>query len=129
MKSSKPTPAPEPKKGQVIYVDSSYHISRGSDDFAGGRATVSKVTQVAERDFPSGEPTGKHRWDIEIAERPGCTYNYTQLLGQQAKVRKEYGKQKARPDPDIDTPWIESGDTVFDSKHPKGYVYQGPPVW
>ena len=33
-------------------------------------------------------------------------YNWTQIIGpEQAELKKEYGKQKAHPDPDIDTPW------------------------
>jgi hypothetical protein len=100
-----------PVVGQKIYVGSSFYMSHGSDDFAGGRATISRVKKE-----------GKGAWSIELKERPGHGYDYATLLEEQASLRKEYKGQKAHADPDIDTPWIEAGDTV------DGKRYSGPSI-
>lgn len=105
----------KPKVGSKIYVNSSFYISHGSDDFVGGIATISKVYQ----DISGGKKT----WFIEIEERPDTAYNYEILAEEQKKLKKEFGKQKAHPDPDIDTPWIEDGDWV------DGKVYHGKDIW
>jgi hypothetical protein len=41
----------------------------------------------------------------------------------QEKNKELYGDQIAKPDPDIDTPWIEEGDWV------NGQKYTGSPIW
>jgi hypothetical protein len=105
-----------PKVGQKIYVPSELHISRGSDDVAGGIATITKVSK--------GMSGGKMFDFIEVKEVPGTSYNWEQFLSkEQEKLKKQYGKQKAHPDPDIDTPWIEEGDFV------NGKKYHGPDIW
>lgn len=105
-----------PTVGQKIYVDSSLYLSHGSDDFAGGIATVAKVSKSM-----SG---GEMAVFVEITERPGHGYNWSQvLMAKQDTLKKQYGKQIAHPDPDIDTPWIEAGDIV------DGKTYNGPPIW
>lgn len=115
----------DPTAGQKIFVGSSMSISHGSDDFAGGEATVSRVYKSI-----SG---GESVTFVEIAERPGHGYNWTQFLGpEQEKLEKEYKGQTAHPDPDIDTPWIESGDNVYGNiggKEYRGEKYSGPPIW
>jgi hypothetical protein len=101
----------KPQVGQKIFVPSQLFLSHGSDDFAGGEATISRVY----------EQYGS-TW-VEIAERTDHVYNWDIIGLDQAKLRKEYKGQKAHPDPDIDTPWIEEGDTV------NGEVYHGPSIW
>lgn len=106
----------DPKVGDKIYVGSCMYISHGSDDFAGGEATVSSVEE--------GQSGGETVTYVEIAERPGHAYNWTQFLAEkQAQLKKDYKGKKAHPDPDIDTPWAEPGDIV------DGKVYNGPPIW
>lgn len=101
--------------GKKIYVGTSLYISRGSDDFVGGVATISKIIESI-----SG---GKKCRFIVIEERPGTEYNWDQCLAkEQARLKKEFGKKKAHSDPDEDTPWIQDGDFV------NGSVYHGPDV-
>ena len=75
-------------------------ISNGSSDVVGGLATISCVEQK-----------GGYVW-VTVKEHPNRTHNWEMLQKEQAKLKKEFGKRKAYPDPDIDTPWIEPGDTV-----------------
>ena len=95
---------PKPKIGDHIYVDSSLSISHGSDDFCGGLATISNV----KKSMSAGDMV----WFIEISESNSRSYNYKMLIetGKQENLKKEFGENKAHPDPDIDTPWIEEGD-------------------
>jgi len=114
-----------PKVGQKIYVNSSFSLSHGSDDFCGGLATVKKVY----KSMSGGDPNCIFV-DIEEGDRG---YNWTQILKEkQAELKKQFGRRKAHPDPDIDTPWIESGDTVsgvIDGKRYNGETYTGRPIW
>lgn len=85
-----------PKKDDKIYVPSSLYMSHGADDFAGGIATISKVEY--------NEKLSKDHVNycfIGIKERPGCMYNYKDLLSQQKELKKSYKKQIAHPDPDL----------------------------
>jgi len=100
-----------PKVGDKIYIPSECYISHGSDDVDGGLATVKNVTKVNKYTY------------IEVKENPGTEYVWEYLSKKQEKLKKEFGKKKARKCPDIDTPWIEEGDTV------DGKVYHGPPIW
>ncbi len=100
-----------PKVGDTIYVDSSMSISHGSDDFVGGKATVSHV-----------ETKYGNVW-VSIKERPGHSYTWGFLSEKQDFLKKEFGNKKSYADPDIDTPWIEEGDWV------DGQRYHGPPIW
>lgn len=97
---------PKPKVGSKIYVESHFYISHGSDDVVGGLATITHVEK--------GMSAGDMVWFVEVAEHPNHSYNYETLIenDKQAKLKKEFGKRKAYPSPDIDTPWIESGDWV-----------------
>ncbi len=105
-----------PKIGQKIYIPTRGSISNGSSDVAGGKATISRVY----KSMSAGEMVDF----IEVKEVPGHGYNWQQdLCGCQAEYKKQYGKQKAHPDPDIDTPWIEDGDIV------NGRKYHGPDIW
>lgn len=103
------------KIGQDIYVESRFSISNGSSDVLGGLAKVTKITTKTS----GGEPC----LFVEIAELPGM-FNWDQHLSKiQDKLKKDFGTNRARPDPDIDTPWIEKGDSV------NGEIYQGPAIW
>lgn len=101
-----------PKKGDKVYVDSHYHISRGSDDVEGGLATIETVYE---------EISGGEKYTIiTVEEHPGVGYNWSQFLSKkQEELKKQFGKSKAYPCPDIDTPWIEEGDIV------NGKPYEG----
>ena len=104
------------KKGDKIYVETSLYLSHGSDDFVGGVSTVSKVYEA----ISGGE---KHTF-IEIEERPGTGYNWSQFLSlKQDELKERFGEQKAHPDPSEDRPWAESGDIV------NGEVYKDDPIW
>ena len=84
-----------PKVGETIYVPSAWYLSHGKDDFAGGKATVTKV-EVSRYTDRDGEPIVC----ICIKERPGTEYNWKTLEPQQEKLKVEYGDQVAHPDPD-----------------------------
>ena len=106
----------ELKVGQDIYVGSSCSISNGSSDVLGGLAKVTKITN----DISGGEKC----LFVEVKELPGHGYNWSQHLSKiQDKLKKEFGTKRARPDPDVDRPWIEKGDFV------DGKVYDGPDIW
>ena len=114
----------KPRVGDELYIESHYHISHGRDDVTGGLAKISNV----EKQISAGEPT----WFVEVEEVPGDGYNYELLMEKQEELKKEFGKSRAHPSPDIDTPWIEEGDIVsgtFNGKTYNGEVYQGPPIW
>lgn len=103
------------KVGNQVYIEGSYSISNGSSDVDGGLATIEKIT--------NGMSAGKQCRFIELKGIPGHSYNWdTYLKPIQASLKKQYGKQKAAPNPDIDTPWIEDGDIV------NGQVYRGRPI-
>jgi len=105
-----------PPIGSEIYVGSHFYISSGSRDVVGG---LTKVAHVS-----SGVSGGEPCLFVEVKEHPGHSYNWTQIPSkEQGKLKKEFGKKRAYPDPDIDTPWIEDGDCV------NGETYHGDPIW
>lgn len=111
------------KVGDQMYVNGSIHISNGSADTIGGLATIKEI-----KIKDTGNPVNNIM--VSFEELPGHSYNYTLLLEKQEELKERYGNQIAvsdfyiaRPDPDIDTPWIEEGDIV------NGQVYKGPPIW
>jgi hypothetical protein len=79
---------PKPKVGDTIYVDTRMYIDHGEDDMQGGRATISKVN------------VGKYGTFVEVKELPNDSFNYYLLMEDQAKLKKEFGRRKAYPDPD-----------------------------
>lgn len=107
-----------PKIGDKIYIPSSYHISRGSDDVQGGLATISRVE--ISKTLPADHVNAIM---VLVEEISGTSYNYKNLMEKQEELKKEFGEKKACPDPDIDTPWIESGDIINDKP------YSGPSIW
>lgn len=105
------------KKGDKIYIPSQLHISRGSDDIAGGLATINKL--IDNPNLPDGH---YNKTMVSLEETSGHSYNLNYLKENQEKWSKEYAGKIAHPDPDIDTPWIEDGDFV------NGKVYHGPSI-
>lgn len=88
-----PTPkGPATKVGETIYIHTSMSFSHPWDDVSGGKATISEVTIS----ISAGEPT----WFISCKGIEGHSYNYTILLEEQKKLKKQYGKLKAKMDPD-----------------------------
>jgi len=85
MKRTKKT---EPYVGQKIYVETALYLGHGLDDFEGGLATISQVTDE------------KYYIGVKIKERPGTTYNWKYLLEGQEEWKKRFGKNKAHPIPD-----------------------------
>ena len=115
MKKTKGLPK-KPIIGSKIYVESRFYISHGSDDYCGGLATITGASKSM-----SG---GEMEWFIDV-NGGEQNYNYAMLIekGVQERLKKEFGKKKAHPDPDIDTPWIEDGDIV------NGKEYHGDDIW
>lgn len=106
------------KKGDKLYVKGSSYISRGSDDIAGGLATIRSI--IINEDLPYDD---YNKIMVTFEEIPGVSYNLTYLFSEQEKFSKIYKDQIAHPDPDIDTPWIEKGDIV------NGKPYNGSSIW
>lgn len=108
----------EPKIGDTIYIGSSFYISHGEDDFKGGKCIINKI------EFSKYFPKEHCNYCmIGIEENPGSMYNYSYLLTQQDKLKERFGNDKGHPDPDINTPWIEDGDSV------NGEIYHGKDIW
>lgn len=100
-----------PKVGQEIYVPSQLYMSRGKDDFAGGKATIASVKET----INGGEPD----YLIAIKERPGHGYYWRFLETKQEEHKKNYGDQIAHPDPDNRPEfncWATPGDTVTETR-------------
>ena len=106
------------KKGDKLYIRGSCSISNGSNDVAGGLATIKEIE--VSKTLPEGHMNSIF---VSFEEIPNHSYNYLLLLEEQEKLKERYGNEKAHPDPDIDTPWIQSGDIV------NGSVYNGPDIW
>lgn len=106
------------KKGDQMYIPTQLYISRGSDDIQGGKATITKldINDKLGKDHTNGV-------FVQFEGFPGRSWNYKLLLDKQEEYAKEYKDQVAKPDPDVDTPWIEPGDIV------DGKVYTGKPIW
>jgi hypothetical protein len=86
----------EPYVGQKIYVPGHISIEHGLDDVAGGRATISKIT--------------RQNWGacnyifVDVLEVPNDSWNWDLIKEEQEELKKEYGKQKAHPEPDYGEP-------------------------
>ena len=78
-----------PKVGQQIYVPTSLYIDRGEDDVQGGLATIERI-----------EKNHGTTW-IYVKEVPGRGYNLACLVEEQDDLKKEFGRKKAHPDPDL----------------------------
>lgn len=73
-----------PKVGDDIYLPGAWYIDHGEDDKAGGLAEVVKVEKEM----------------VGVKEFPGSSYNWGYLRDNQEKWKKEYGNNRAHPDPD-----------------------------
>src|SRR5690349_23155367 len=83
---------PELRKGDVIYVDTSLYVSHGIDDFRGGLAEVIEFSM----DISAGKPTPF----VRVVQDPDTWHNWPMLAADQKKLRTEFGKNWAHPDPD-----------------------------
>ena len=83
---------PELRKGDVIYIDTELYISHGCDDFRGGLAEVNEVRQ----DVSKGQPTPF----VRVVQQADTLHNWKLLAADQKKLRAEFGKSWAHPDPD-----------------------------
>lgn len=83
----------DPIKGDRIYIPSQLYIDRGWDDVQGGIATV--------REVKKGKGASKNDLFVSLVEVPGHSYNWSYLRDEQKKLKKVYGRQVARPDPDV----------------------------
>ncbi|MGC2695801.1 MAG: hypothetical protein WA738_08415 [Candidatus Angelobacter sp.] len=83
---------PELRKGDVIYIDTELYISHGRDDFCGGLAEVIEVRP----DISKGKPTPF----VRVAQQKDTLHNWKILAADQKKLRTEFGKKWAHPDPD-----------------------------
>lgn len=70
-----------PEAGQEVYVDSSVYIDFPEQDFIGGLATISAVTE-----------DGKA---IEVLEDPGGSFRWERLAAMQAELRERFGSSRA----------------------------------
>lgn len=84
-----------PKKGDKIYVGSSYYLSHGVDDFEGGLATIESVDIDEKLD-----DSNPNKVFVSIKERPDTSYNWKYLQEQQTELAKTYAGKIAHPDPD-----------------------------
>lgn len=84
--------APDLRPGDVIYVDTELYISHGRDDFRGGLGEVTEVRP----DRSKGQPTPF----VRVAQEPDTLHNWKILAASQKKLRAEFGKNWAHPDPD-----------------------------
>jgi hypothetical protein len=83
---------PELRAGDVIYVDTELYISHGRDDFRGGLGEVMGFNL----DTSAGKPTHF----VKVAQEPDTWHKWKLLAPMQKKLREEFGKSWAHPDPD-----------------------------
>jgi len=83
---------PDLHNGDVIYVDTSLYLSHGRDDFCGGLAEVIEAT--------TGISAGDSTPFVRLAQEPDTLHNWPYLAAKQKKLREEFGKNWAHPDPD-----------------------------
>jgi hypothetical protein len=86
-------PSPEPRVGQEAYVPSERYLNHGRDDFSGGLCEIIQVTR--------GTPAGSDVPFVEFKERPGYQYNWNWLMELQPELRKRFGAERGRADPDL----------------------------
>jgi hypothetical protein len=83
---------PELRKDDVIYVDTELYLWHGRDDFRGGLAQVFECRM----DISAGKSTPF----VRVAQQMDTWHNWRELAGMQRKLRTEFGKSWAYPDPD-----------------------------
>ncbi|MBW2964754.1 hypothetical protein KY363_04805 [Candidatus Woesearchaeota archaeon] len=77
-----------PKIGDDIYLPSELYLRHGIDDFQGGLCRIVELETHGPNVF------------VGVAENPGTKYNLAYLLEIQDELRREYGDQRGRPNPD-----------------------------
>jgi hypothetical protein len=83
---------PELRIGDVIYIDTELYISHGRDDFRGGLGEVIEFGP----NISAGKPTPF----VRVAQQPDTWHNWRELAPMQKKLRAEFDKSWAHPDPD-----------------------------
>ena len=83
---------PELRKDDVIYVDTELYLSHGRDDFRGGLAQVFEYRMNVSK----GRPVPF----VRVAQQMDTWHNWRELAQMQKKLRAEFGKNWAHPDPD-----------------------------
>ena len=83
---------PELRPGDVIYIETERFISHGCDDFLGGLAEVSEVSQ--------GKSKGQLVPFVRVIQQPDSMHNWKLLAPEQKELRRQHGTNWARPDPD-----------------------------
>lgn len=83
---------PEPRVGDVIYVETELYLGHGVDDFRGGLAEVSEIRQ----DISKGQPTPF----VRVLQQMGTIHNWKLLASEQKELRQRHKKEWAHPDPD-----------------------------
>ncbi len=72
--------------------NSTVYLSHGRDDFRGGLAEVIEVK--------AGLSAGDSTVFVRLAQEPDTLHNWPYLAAKQKKLREEFGKNWAHPDPD-----------------------------
>ena len=85
----------KPKIGDKIYIPSAMYVYRGRDDVQGGLATISEVK--INRNLPKNHMNSIF---IRVEEVPVTAYNWNILMTKQEGLKKMFGDQVAKPDPD-----------------------------
>lgn len=109
----------KPKIGDKIYLPTQLYISRGEDDIAGGLAEIDRIE--ISKTLPEN-----HYNSIMVGFKgfnKARSWNYAYLMENQNEWKKAYENSIAKPDPDINTPWIEAGDIV------NGSIYEGKDIY
>jgi hypothetical protein len=91
-----PEGVPMPEVGQEIYIKSSYYIDHGEDDVDGGLAHIERI------EYNPGCKNPINRVMVKVREVDGHQYNYFTLMGDQDKLRADYGDREAKNNPDLD---------------------------
>ena len=84
---------PDLHPGDVIYVDTELYISHGRDDFRGGLGEITEVVI----DKIGGKPVAF----VRVAQEPDTLHSWPYLAPMQKKLRAEFRKNWAHPDPDF----------------------------
>ena len=82
------------KIGDELYIPSAFYVCRGEDDIIGGLA---KVKSIDENDM------------VEFEEDLGTFYNVECLLEEQGELKKEFGKKRAKHQPDLRPEFNDGG--------------------
>lgn len=80
------------RPGDIIYVDTSLYLSHGVDDFRGGLAEVAE--------FGTQKSAGKPTPFVKVVQLIDTWQNWQMLAADQRKLRAEFGRAWAHPDPD-----------------------------